>query len=71
MWWNEYWHTPWMLFGPVMILLFLAVCFAVAFFAKHSHGTPHGRSAEILKERYARGEIGDEEYEKRRRVLDS
>jgi putative membrane protein len=29
----------------------------------------HDRSLDILNERYARGEIDDEEYERRRRIL--
>ena len=71
MWWNDYWHAPWMFFGPVMMLVFMIACAALMFFMMRGHGTRRGSAAEILKERYARGEIGDEEYEKRRRVLDS
>ena len=69
MWWNDYWHGPWMFFGPVMMLVFMIACAAIMFLMMRGHGTRHGSAAEILKERYARGEIGDEEYEKRRRVL--
>ena len=50
---------------------FMIVCAAIMFLMMRGHGTRRGSAAEILKERYARGEIGDEEYEKRRRVLDS
>jgi len=71
MWWNDYWHAPWMFFGPVMMLVFMIVCAAIMFLMMRGHGTHPGSAAEILKQRYARGEIGDEEYEKRRRVLDS
>jgi putative membrane protein len=72
MWWNDYyWHGPWMFFGPVMMVVFLAACAAIMFLMMRGHGTRRGSAAEILKQRYARGEIDDEEYEKRRRVLDS
>ena len=36
----------------------------------HSTGPPSSHADEILAERYARGEIDDEEYARRRRVLD-
>jgi putative membrane protein len=73
MWWNDYWHTPWMFFGPVMMLAFFAVCVVLMFFMMRR--TPHrhrpGRAIEILKERYARGEIDRAEFEERRRLLDA
>ena len=71
MWWNEYWHGPWMFFGPVMMLVFFAVCVGVMFFAMRGHGAPRGRSLEILRERFARGEIGEAEFQERRRLLES
>ena len=30
----------------------------------------HGRAIDILKERYARGEIGTEEFEERKKILE-
>lgn len=70
-----------MIFGPLFMILLLAVLVAVAvllvrWLAGPWRGTlpPHdsqpGRTPlDILKERYARGEIDKEEFEERRRAL--
>ena len=74
MWWNDYWHGPWMLFGPGMMILFVIVCFVLMGFMMRG-GTAHrparGKALEILRERFARGEISQAEFEERRRVLDA
>jgi putative membrane protein len=70
MWWNDDWAAPWMLFGPVFPILFALTCMAVMFFAMrgmHAHGS--GNALDILKERYARGEINQAEFDERRRSL--
>jgi hypothetical protein len=42
MWWNhyswsgEYWPAPWMFFGPVMMILFMATCVAILMFIMRS-----------------------------------
>lgn len=78
MWWGGGWA---MIFGPLFMILFLAVLIAaVAFLARRvdgpwqtsapPHHTPPGRTPhDILKERFARGEIDKDEFEERRRVL--
>lgn len=80
---NMMWGGGWygMFLGPFfMILLLVAVIAAVALASRwfaapwhgqsSSHHPPFGRAPlDILKERYARGEIDKEEYEERRRVL--
>jgi putative membrane protein len=69
-----------MVFGPLFMILVLAAVIAVAvllvrWLGGPWHGTaphqaPPGRTPlDILKERYARGEIDKEEFEERRRVL--
>mgnify|MGYP001078000422 CR=1 FL=1 len=73
------WGWGWggMIFGPIFMILVLAVTIAVAvllvrWIAGPAQGPQHpqGRSPlDILKERYARGEIDKEEYEERRRTL--
>ena len=78
MWWGGGWA---MIFGPLFMILFLAVLIAaVVFLARWvggpwqttalPHHTPPGRTPlDILKERFARGEIDKDEFEERRRVL--
>ncbi len=68
MWWSDYWPMPWMFFGPVMMLVFFFICLAVLGMMRGSRG---GHAMEILKERYARGEINNAEFEERRRLLEA
>ena len=70
-----------MIFGPlVMILVIAALIALVLLFARTFAGTWHAGTPpyqtppsrtplDILKERFARGEIDKQEYEERRRVL--
>ena len=68
MWWSNYWPMPWMFFGPVMMLVFFFVCLAILGIMSGGRGR---RAMEILKERYARGEIDKAEFEQRRRLLEA
>ena len=75
--WEGGWHG-W-IFGPIMMIVFIAVAVVVVvllvrWLGGSGHGAvshaPSGKAAlEILKERFARGEIDKEEFEERRRVL--
>jgi putative membrane protein len=78
MMWGWGWYG--MLFGPLFMIFWLAVVIAVAvvlvrWLAGPWHGAPppqtqQGRTPlDILKERFARGEIDKDEFEERRRVL--
>jgi putative membrane protein len=73
-----------MFFGPLMMILFVAavvvlVAFALRWLTGHglhgSYGAGHAPAPpskaplDILKERFARGEIDKAEFEERRRVL--
>lgn len=66
-----------MLFGPLMMILFIAVVVAIVVLIVRwlggSRATGSGAAArtavDILEERYARGEIDRDEFEERRRVL--
>lgn len=71
------WHG-WF-FGPIMMIAFFALAFVavvtlVRWLGGQSHGLPPHISMsktplDILKERYARGEIEKDEFEERRRLL--
>jgi putative membrane protein len=74
--WNGSWHG-WF-FGPLMMMLFLAVIVVVVVVLVRWLGGGHGGPVhppaartplDILKERFARGEIDKDEFEERRRVL--
>lgn len=73
--WGEGWYG--MIFGPLFMILVIAAVIALVLALARSlggpwhHGPPPaGRTAlDILKERFARGEIDKQEYEERRRVL--
>jgi len=79
MMWGGGWYG--MFFGPLfMIVLLVVVIAGVAFVsrwvgapwhgAQPPHYAPPGRAPlDILKERFARGEIDKDEFEERRRVL--
>lgn len=79
MWWGGGWYA--MIFGPLFMILFLAVLIAavviiVRWLGGPSPGTPSlhhappGRTPlDILKERFARGEVDKDEFEERRRIL--
>ncbi|HJO68112.1 MAG TPA: SHOCT domain-containing protein [Rhodospirillales bacterium] len=77
MMWGYGWQG-WVI-GPIMMIVFLAVLVALVTFAVRWTGGSHrGRGAgapsrdaplDILKERFARGEIDAQEFEERRRIL--
>ncbi len=78
--WNSYgygWMGPGMMggFGWFMPLFWLAVLGFIVWAAiaatqgKHESSTTSVSPLEILKERYARGEINKEEFEEKRRSL--
>jgi putative membrane protein len=63
--------------GGLLVLIIWAVIRVVSAL-EHRHGTPHhtpgdhaqaSSAEEILKERFARGELNTEEYKERRRLL--
>jgi len=75
MWWGGA-----MIFGPLFMILILALVIAIVVLLVRwlggpwpsmtaSHMPQSRAPLDILKERFARGEIDKEEYEERRRVL--
>jgi len=77
MWWHDWWSGSagaWMFFAPVMMFILVAVCIAAVFLvlrAGAACGGRYRRAVDILRERYARGEIDQEEFEKHRRFLEA
>ncbi len=81
----EYWHHGWdwgwghMIFGSLMMVVFwggiiIAIVLVARSFGRGtSHGATHpasrNRALDILKDRFARGEIDKEEFEGRKRLL--
>jgi putative membrane protein len=75
---SHMWEGGWMfLYGPLMMVAFVAAVVAVIVLLVRWLGdhrsaghAPTGNDAlDILKERFARGEIDKEEYEERKRIL--
>ena len=79
MMWSGGWYG--MFFGPLMMIVFIALAVVVVVLlvrwlgefgqssAKPPQVAPEKLLLDILKERFARGEIDKEEFEERRRVL--
>jgi putative membrane protein len=72
-WWNDG-VGPWT-FAPIFMIVALIFCGAMMFMMMRGMmGGHRGRSddqfaLQILKERFARGEINQAQYEERRRIL--
>ena len=71
-------HWGWMFIGPLMMIIFVAAVVVLVVLALRwiSGGGQHGAPTtiktplDILKERFARGEIDKAEFEERRRILE-
>ena len=65
----------WMFMGPLMLLALVVLIAVVLFVRKGSTQRPEtskpseNKAIQILKERFARGEIDEEEYQQRKRTL--
>lgn len=75
---HHFWGGPWggWFMGPIMMLFFIAVLvIAVVFIVRRTGGrdaldsAPGKTPLDILKERFAKGEIDKEEFEDRRKTL--
>jgi uncharacterized membrane protein len=65
MWWNDSWFMPF----PFIGIVFMLLCLGIMLFMMRGMHHRRDYSLDILRERYARGEIGEAEYEQRRRLL--
>ena len=69
MWHGDWSGADWALMSAAMLLFWTAVVFGVIWLVR-TVGRPGRRGAQdILDERYARGELTDEEYRARRDTL--
>jgi putative membrane protein len=72
MWhWNDGWHAMGWFGWSMMVLFWAVVIYAVVWGFRPREGSgPRDDALEVLKRRYALGEIDREEFEERRQVLD-
>jgi putative membrane protein len=79
-WWsNDGISAPWygMIFGPIMMLAFIVLTVVVVAWVLRAsglgwHAAADGKTPlDILKQRFARGEIDRAEYEERKKLLSS
>lgn len=78
MWGGDHWGGYGTMFGPLFSLLVLLAIVALVIYLLRIFGfmpnAPHsgrsgGSALDILKERYARGEIDSKEFDERKRLL--
>ena len=76
MMWGGYGYSPWWGFATMAFwaLIVVAVTLIVIWVVRRPQGPPvlpggEDRALSVLRERYARGEIGQDEYERMRQTL--
>ena len=76
MWYGSHAAIPWLGWvGPIlMILVWAAIITAVVFLIRYlvrqsRHGSKADAAMEILRSRYARGEVSKEQFEEMRKLL--
>ena len=75
-WWDGS-TGPWygMIFGPIMMIVFIAAVVLIIAWALRAGGlgwqpsVQHKSALDVLKDRFARGEIDRTEYEERKKLL--
>jgi uncharacterized membrane protein len=72
-WWNGFGPTPWA-FGPLLMLVFMLLCMGMMWFMMRGMYGRHSRRSDalsILQERFARGEINEDEHWKQKHTLEA
>lgn len=77
MMWGDQWGGFGMIFGPIfMILILVAIVVGIVYALKYmgainlpSNASGSGKALDLLKDRYARGEIDHQEFDERKKRL--
>ena len=70
MWWNGDWNWgTWLVMTAVMVAFWAALIWLVVYAIRSSNEPSTRRPEQILDERFARGEITEDEYRERIAVL--
>ena len=71
MWWYDDGPAHWMYYGPLFMVLFFGICMTAMLFMMRAHfgGRRGDNSTQILRDRFARGEIDKTEFDDRKRTL--
>jgi putative membrane protein len=62
---------PLMPFGPIFFIVVIFACGIMLMYLMRGRHGEHSAALEVLRERFARGEIDKNEFEERRRLLDA
>lgn len=65
---GHFWGMHWMWWSFILLVIILVVLISMIV---QNHGNQKETPLDILKKRYAGGEIGKEEYEERKKVLEN
>jgi putative membrane protein len=68
-WWNDYSAPMHWVFGPLMMVVVIVLIFFMMRGMTEGQRSNNRLALDILKERLARGEISQAEYEERRRLI--
>jgi len=70
-WWNDYSASMHWVFGPLMMIVVIGLIFIMIRGMTGRQRSNDRFALDILKERLARGEISQAEYEERRRLIEA
>ena len=70
-WWSDYSAPMHWVFGPLMMVVVIVLIFFIMRGMMGGQRSNNRLALDILKERLARGEISQAEYEERRRLIEA